>query len=207
MSAHSPAERSARVQRARILAAMTEIACESGPRTVTVEQLIARAGVSGITFDVLFGDTQACLIAAVDDAFARAGEQVVQAYELDQPWVERIRAAVQALLRFLEKEPAPARLCVLHALEGGPATLMRLHETTQALSRAIDAGGRTVAKRDVSPSRANEVVGEALGVIRARLTEQDPTPLSDLRDPLTEILVQPYLPSRPTGHVDDTRRE
>ena len=56
------------VQRARILAAMIEVASERGASEVTVSRVVARSGVSRRTFYDQFEDREDCLLAAFDQA-------------------------------------------------------------------------------------------------------------------------------------------
>jgi AcrR family transcriptional regulator len=73
-------EKVSEIQRARILAAMTEVAAERGAGNVTVAHVVSRSGVSRRTFYELFDDREACFLAAFDDALQRIAARVVGAY-------------------------------------------------------------------------------------------------------------------------------
>ncbi len=73
-------EKVSEIQRARILAAMTEVAAERGAGNVTVAHVVSRSGVSRRTFYELFDDREACFLAAFDDALQRIAVRVVGAY-------------------------------------------------------------------------------------------------------------------------------
>ncbi len=202
-----PAERSGRteaelparsrvseIQRQRLLSGMAQVAAERGAGTVTVAHIVARSGVSRRTFYELFSDREDCLLAALDQAIARAGEAVLPAYESSERWRERIRASLAALLRFFDEEPDMARLCVVESLGSGPRALERRTAIVALLIAAVD-GGRGEARRakDAPPLTAEGVVGAVLAVIHARLVEPRRKPLAPLTPALMSMIVQPYL--------------
>ena len=113
-------EKVSEIQRARILAAMTEVAAERGAGNVTVAHVVSRSGVSRRTFYELFEDREACFLAAFDEAAQQIAARVVPAYEAEKRWRERIRAGLAALLDFLDEEPQAGRLCVVESLAAGP---------------------------------------------------------------------------------------
>jgi len=179
-------------QRMRILAAIVRVSSEQGPEGTTVGRIISLAGVSRRTFYELFEDRSDCLLAAIEEAVALAGERVVAACETHERWVDRVRAGLFALLQFFDQEPQLARLCVVQSAAAGPATLARRRELLDQLARMIDQG-RSVARRQPPPLTAEGMVGGALGVIHSRLLEPDPGALIELLNPLMGFLVLPYL--------------
>jgi len=182
------------IQRARILAAMVEVAGERGAARATVAHVVGRSSVSRGTFYELFEDREDCFLAAFDDAIARIASVVVPAYERPSKWRARIRAALTALLELFDDEPGLGRLVVVESLGAGPRALERRR---RALARAIAAvdEGRREGKQDVGPPplTAEGVVGGALSVIHSRLSETKGGPLVELVGPLTSMIVLPYL--------------
>ena len=73
-------EKVSEIQRARILAAMTEVAAERGAGNVTVAHVVSRSGVSRRTFYELFDDRETCFLAAFDAAAQRIAARVLSAY-------------------------------------------------------------------------------------------------------------------------------
>jgi AcrR family transcriptional regulator len=208
-------------QRARLLAAMTEVAAERGAASVTVTDVVERAGVSRRTFYELFEDREACFLAALDDAIARVSGVVLDAYEPQAKWAERIRGALAALLVFLDTEPGVGRLLVVESLGAGPAAMERRSRVLAHAVAVVDEGRREArAGAGVTPLTAEAAAGAVLSVIHARL----PAPLRvspdmdrlasspagvdgpgaregasgrlvDLASPLMSMLVLPYLGS------------
>jgi AcrR family transcriptional regulator len=193
-STDSPRELVNNVQRLWILSAMAKITCEQGPQPVTVAQVIARAGVSRRKFYDLFDSCEDCFRATFEEAVALAAETVVPAYEAEDRWVVRMRAGLQALLAFFEQEPELAKVCVVHALQGSSPTLARRSEVLAKLAEAVEEGGTALpAVRQPLPLTAEGVVGAVLAVIHARLLDPKQKGLNDLLNPLTAMIVGPYL--------------
>ncbi len=202
------------IQRQRLLAGMAEVAAERGVGSVTVAHIVARSGVSRRTFYELFSDREDCLLAALDQAIARAASAVLPVYDDAGPrprsriphrgghpkghrqagWRERMRGALGALLQFFDEEPATARLCVVESLGAGPAALERRTRIVQVLIGAVEEG-RSEAKsgKDTPPLTGEGVVGAVLAVIHARLVIPNRKPLAPLTPALMSMIVQPYL--------------
>jgi AcrR family transcriptional regulator len=173
------------IQRARILAALVEVARECGAGRITVSHIVARSGVSRRTFYEMFEDRDACFLAAFQDAVQRAAVSVVPAFQGDGGvWRERVRAGLLALLEFLDEEPGLGGLCVVDALGAGPTALEYRARVVGVLVDAVEEGSAE-AKAGLSPSRltAEGVVGGVLAVLYARLAERLPTHTSAERPP------------------------
>jgi AcrR family transcriptional regulator len=190
-----PREHVSEIQRMRILSAMAEVASEKGAGSVTVAHVVTRAGVSRRTFYDLFADREECFLAAFEEAIDRVSAQVIEAYEAQSTWRERIRAGLWSLLVFLDEEPATARLCVVESLAAGPRVLERRAVVLRALVRAIDEGRSATGRKtaQLPPLTAEGVVGAVLSVIHTRLSEPRTRPLTGLLGELMGVIVMPYL--------------
>jgi AcrR family transcriptional regulator len=69
----------AEIQRARMVAALVEVARERGVSGVTVAHVVARSGVSRRTFYELFEDREDCFLAGFDLAVQGAARRVLPA--------------------------------------------------------------------------------------------------------------------------------
>jgi AcrR family transcriptional regulator/DNA-binding MarR family transcriptional regulator len=188
-------ERVVEVQRARVLAAMIDLAAIQGLAATTVGDVVSRAGVSRRTFYALFKDRDACFAAAFDHGVEELANFVIPAYEQERSWRDRMRVGLAALLQFLDDEPELGKLCVVSVLSGGEELLERRRRVLGVLQRAVDAG-RTEAPRGKAPPplTAEGVVGAVLAVIHARLAgDARPAPLGGLLAPLMAVIVLPYL--------------
>ncbi len=165
-------EKVSEIQRARILAAMTEVASERGAGNVTVAHVVSRSGVSRRTFYELFDDREACFLAAFDDAAQQIAARVLPAYAGEKRWRDRIRAGLAALLDFLDEEPLVGRLCVVESLAAGPLALERRAHIVEAVKRALEEGrAEGKGQREAPPLTAEGVVGAVSSVLHARLAE------------------------------------
>jgi AcrR family transcriptional regulator len=184
------------IQRARILAAMTEVVCERGAANATVAYVVDRAGVSRRTFYELFIDREDCLLAAFDEGIARVSRHVLAAYDPAAAWAERIRSALTALLGFLDAERGAGRLLIVEALGGGANALERRRRVLARIVAAVDEGRREgKAPSGATLLTAEGVVGAVLSVLHGRLSEDSPGRLVELAGPLMSIVVLPYLGS------------
>ncbi len=196
-----PREHVSEIQRMRILSAMAEVASAQGAGSVTVAHVVSRAGVSRRTFYDLFVDREECFLAAFEEAIGRGSALVIEAYEGETTWRERIRAGLWALLQLLDEDPATARLCIVESLAAGPRVLERRAVVLRALIQAVDEGrnaqpARAGARRKATtlpPLTAEGVVGAVLSVIHTRLSEPGTTPLTGLLGQLMGVVVLPYL--------------
>jgi AcrR family transcriptional regulator len=182
-------------QRVRMLRATAELVFECGYAEMSVGALVARAGVSRTTFYDYFEGREDCFLAAFDDALARLAEVAVAAYDEPGAWSERLRSAIEALLRFLEGEPALGSLVFADA--GGLTRATVIERRARALEKVVEAveEGRSEAGHDQEalPLTATGVVGGAISVVAARLAQRPPGELLALAGPLTGMIVLPYL--------------
>jgi AcrR family transcriptional regulator len=182
------------VQRLWILSAVAKIACEQGLGSVTVAQIMSRAGVSRSKFYELFENREDCFLQTFEEAVALLAKRVLPAYESQDSWTARMRAGMGALLQVFDEAPELAGVCVVHALEAGPQTLARRGEVLERLAEAVDEGRRAPrAGTQLEPVVAEGVVGGVLAVIHARLLQADGRALIDLSKPLMFMIVLPYL--------------
>jgi AcrR family transcriptional regulator len=180
------------------LLAISEVVAGGGVEAATVGRVCEQAAVSRRTFYELFSDRDDCLLAAFDQAIERLGHSVAPAYNAPGHWQERVRAALTTLLELLDANPDIARLCVIEAPRAGPPVLERRRRVLETLATAIDEGREQArAGTEPPPLTAQGVVGGAIAVIHARLTEHSPSgaskPLVELTNPLMAMIVHPYL--------------
>jgi AcrR family transcriptional regulator len=82
---------------------------------------------------------QDCPDAVFEQAVAIATKRVSAAYDTQAKWVDRMRAAVLALLELLDEERELARLCAGLAV-ASPVMRMRRGEVLDELTPIIDQG-------------------------------------------------------------------
>jgi AcrR family transcriptional regulator len=187
-------ERVIEIQRARILAAMVQESSERGAGNVTVAHVVARAGVSRRTFYELFEDREDCFLGAFDDAVSRVSRHVLQTYDPDAQWIERIRTSLGSLLSFLDVERGAGQLLIVGSLGAGYRALRRRQGCIAQIVALIDEGAREAkAGTELPPLTAEGIVGGVLSVLHARLLEDSDESLLVLTGPLMSMIVLPYL--------------
>jgi AcrR family transcriptional regulator len=192
---------------------MAEEVAIRGVSSVTVARVIARARVSRRLFYELFADIEDCLLATLDWGLAQARVVAVEAYSAERGWLEGIRAALAALLRFFDEQPLLAQLCIVHAAGGGPRVLERRSLMIAEVSGVVDRGrAQTSGNHVLSPVVAEGVVGAVLAVLYTRLLARPPAPggdfdwsleegprLIDLYGELMSLITLPYLGAAAAG--------
>jgi AcrR family transcriptional regulator len=181
------------IQRARMLTAMIQAACEQGGGNVTIAQVVACAGVSRRTFYELFNDREDCFLAALDEALARTARRVIPAYEVNVRWREKMRASLTALLELFDEKPHLGRFVVVESLAAGARALQCRQRMLTTVMRAVQEGGLKARGRAPGPLVAEATVGAVLSVIHTRLLQPEPGPLVELVNPLMSTIVLPYL--------------
>jgi AcrR family transcriptional regulator len=180
--------------RARIYRALAAAVSERGLRSLMLEDVAARAGVSPERLGEQFADVEECFLAAFEWCSRRAGTAMAEAFAGERRWVEGVRAALAALLELIEWEPELARLWIVYSLGAGPPVLRRRAEAIAALCEYLDRGRFEAAVRAEPPAiTAEGVLGALLAILQARLLAPDPAPPSELLGELMSLIVLPYL--------------
>jgi AcrR family transcriptional regulator len=156
-------------QRARMLEAMAGAVAERGYATVTVADVVARAGVSRKTFYEHFSDKEACFLAAYDLGASVLLEEITEAFAGTGTWEQRMEAGARAFLDTLAEYPSFARTFLLEAPAAGPAALERraaVHARYAELLRAA------LKERPDLPEPAPEVALVAIAGINEVVAER-----------------------------------
>ena len=111
-------------QRARLLAAITDVVADKGYAAATVADVVRAAGVSRTTFYEQFSSKEACFLEAYERGVERLLEDVRDAvHATDGGWRTQLRAGVRAYLRGLAAEPRFTRTYLLEIHAAGQAAL------------------------------------------------------------------------------------
>jgi AcrR family transcriptional regulator len=177
-----------------MLKAAGEVVSEHGYGGMSVAIVVTRAGVSRETFPACFENCEDCFLAAFDEALAQMAGVMAPAYEGQGRWSERLRAALAALLGFLEYEPTIGSLVFVDALGAGPRILQHRARVLEKLRGVIEEGQSQARPGRVPPPLTAEgVVGGVLAVLHARLIQTHRARLIALVGPLMGMIVLPYL--------------
>ncbi len=200
-----PADLVRAIQRERLLAAMIKTVTEIGYNTLTVQNVLTRAGISRPTFYEQFEDKEDCFLAAFDAAAARMRERLEAAVADAGPsWRERLRSGIAELLHFIVEEPEEARMVIVEARASSPAGLRRRDEMLDHYAACIDALIRDDLDQSPSAIAAAGVVGGIESVLYARLQKGETDQLDSLLPSLMYFAVLTYAGEKVAGgELDD----
>ncbi|MGH2847196.1 MAG: TetR/AcrR family transcriptional regulator, partial [Thermoleophilaceae bacterium] len=181
-------------QRERILAAVADVISAASYAEMTVEDVIAGAGVSRRTFYEHFQNKEEAFLAAYDEAAARLLDAVRTAYESRAGFAERMRAGIEAFLGLLAANPAFARMCIVEVMAAGPEAVQRRNGAMAAFAAMIEQNALELLG-DPPPSAltAETVVGGIYDVIYTRILEGEIAQLPALAPDLVYAGLLPYV--------------
>lgn len=182
------------MQRARILEAMTEIVAERGLHGTTIAAVAKQARVSRQTFTDAFGSVEQAFVALVEQVTEWPASLIAEAFQGGEDWRASILAGLEALLVFLDSEPALARVCVVDALAGPQPALEHRARLLQPLILLVDSVRDTLPRGQQPPAiTAEAVVVSVAGLLHARLVSRQAPPFTKLLGELAEQMVFPFL--------------
>jgi AcrR family transcriptional regulator len=177
-------------QRARILDAMKALAGERGYHDASIADVIKRAGVTRKAFYKLFDDKEQCFIQAYERDLARLLTLTLEAFETQDEWADRVRAALSALLHALARDPAAARLCFIEVMTAGPRAIAARNEAMRGFTIVFDTG-RLEDDRARPPALALNMVGGMSEIIHREIASGR---AEDLPNVLPDLMYTSVLP-------------
>jgi AcrR family transcriptional regulator len=190
-----PSDLVSAIQRERLLAAMLRATAQLGYRELSVQDVLERAGVSRPTFYEHFENKEACFLAAFDTAAARLRERLETAGEGGETWRERLRSALEELLRFVNEEPDAAMALIVDARAACPPALLRRDELLDHFASCLDTQVRAESPGGGTPSAiaAAGIVGGIEALLYSRLNRGETEGIESLLPSLMYFAVLPYV--------------
>ena len=173
----------ARNQRARLYGAMIESVSQRGYQATTVAHVIGLAGVSRRAFYELFSNKEQCFLATYDIVVARARKRVLDAWQQERGWANRLHAGCKALLDDVAADPKGPRLVLVDSLGIGPKARERMQLAGFTFERLV-AGAFQKAPDGVGFPRLTSrgIVGGVRHVVFMRMLEHRERELYTLTD-------------------------
>jgi AcrR family transcriptional regulator len=189
-----PSDLVSAIQRERLLAGMLRATAQLGYRELSVQDVLERAGVSRPTFYEHFENKEDCFLAAFDAAAARLRQRLEAAGEEGETWRERLRAALEQLLRFVNEEPDAAMTLIVDARAACPPALLRRDELLDHFASHLDTQVRAEAPAGEAPSAiaAAGIVGGIEALLYSRLNRGETGDIESLLPSLMYFAVLPY---------------
>jgi AcrR family transcriptional regulator len=182
-------------QRQRIMAALADAVKARGYPDVTVEDVIARAGVSRRTFYDQFGNKQEAFLAAYDEVTSQLMDNIMVALRSGTTFEESVERSLEAFLYYLAVEPAFAHMCIVDALAAGPAAIERRNGIIRTFHDLFERAAETLGERP-PPLTSETVVNAIHGVVYSRIAEDRCDELPGLLPDLLYSSLLPYLGQR-----------
>ncbi|HEY5942309.1 MAG TPA: TetR/AcrR family transcriptional regulator [Solirubrobacterales bacterium] len=190
-----PSELIRAIQRERLIVAMLSAAADLGYLETNVQDVIDRAGVSRPTFYEHFSNKEDCFLAAFDTSAERLRKRVDSAArEGGDVWRDRVRFSLEALLRFVSREPDTARTMVVEARAASAAAVRRRVELMDEFARCLESQARKLLPdgRSHTSLTASGIVGGVESLLYSRLCKQEYDQLEALLPSLMYFVVLPY---------------
>jgi AcrR family transcriptional regulator len=177
-------------QRERIMAAVAQTAAEFGYAEMSVEAIIARAGVSRRTFYEHFKNKEDAFLAAYDAVVRRQARHIRRAYFEETTVRDRLRAGIRAYLQFTASEPDLARMCIVEVLAAGPRAMARRTAAMRMFAEIIEDNIHELLPGCRRAALAAEtIVGGIHEVVLSRVLADRIDELPDLADDLLAAIL------------------
>jgi AcrR family transcriptional regulator len=192
-------------QRARLMAALTELLAEHGYAGVRIGELAQRAGVSRATFYEHFSDKQECLLAAYDHFATTLLTAMTADLDPDTPWSAFIDIALDGYLGTLERDSTAARAFIVEM--DGAGTIARRSRRDGIHAFAALRAHRHATIREHFPSLGplSEQVWLALALAVRELVrealEGEPTPKLTQLAPSIRTLITAVIEGAAAAHI------
>lgn len=182
-------------QRTRLLQAAVDLGIERGFASLTLTDIVGRAGVARSTFYVHFSDKQDCFLAAFDYAAALVFERVLT---LELPALGEhatpAHAYTAVLLELALEEPGLVRLVAADAEALGPVAAERQREIRGQLADGLVALRDDLRRADpsmepITQLRALAIVGALSEMFRHALYASGPEGIPALEPELATVLL------------------
>jgi AcrR family transcriptional regulator len=182
-------------QRERILAAVAEATSAKGYVEMSVEDILKVAGLSRRTFYDHYKGKEDAFLAAYDEVTSQLLAKVLEAFEANESFIERVRECLRAFLEFVASEPAFADMCIVEVMAAGPEAVHRRNATMNAMAHLIQqAANDSLPKRGRPPELVAEtIVGGIYEVVYARVLQDRTAELPELLPDLIFSMLLPYV--------------
>jgi AcrR family transcriptional regulator len=142
----------------RIRGALLDLSFERGYASITLPDLLERAGIEEAAFRDHFEDLEDCFCVALEEIRGHLLERIERAADRQECWRERIRAAGYVLWRFLREDERVTHLAAIEARRAGERPQRLLSETLDRLVNLLDEGRKEYEGREqLSRATAEEL--------------------------------------------------
>lgn len=153
-------------QRRRLRAATIDLVAERGYANVTVRALAKHAGVSTRTFYRHFANADDCLGYACESTLDCTLRRMDDASSRHSDWEERVRVAIESMMRDFGRQPDASSVSLVEAYAGGPSVMARMNTMTGTIAELLSS---LLSDAPAAPPRrlVSGMVAGALRIARA----------------------------------------
>ncbi len=159
--------------------------------------MVSRAGLSQCDFDAEFTSAEDCFLATLKRGHELVAQALLDAVQEQTHWLVRVRQGLLSVLRFLDSQPAWARVLVIETAAGGVRALELRERGLARVAELLERGSpEPPSGRGLAVQRgltAELVIGGVFSVIHARMLRHRGMPLIELAPSLMSLIVLPYL--------------
>src|SRR5205807_7498494 len=157
-------------QRQRMLDAVADVVSMAGYAAMSVEDIIATAGVSRRTFYDTFKGKEEAFLTAYDEIGAQLFERVQEAYASSDTFAAGVVGCLRAFLEFVAAEPRYAEMSIVEALAAGPEAIERRNAVMKTLAQLLYKGAQPVPGGNRPPELVAEtIIGGIYEIVHSRV--------------------------------------
>lgn len=188
--------------RERICEATLDLVSECGYEGVTVDEVVARAGVGRPDFERLFAGREQLYVSLFEQLAGEFEDDVLTAFRAHDAWRDSLRACAYAAARWLRDHPREIGFGVFQMLAAGDLAQVHRESQLQRMVDLIDLGRQELDDPDsMGRGVAEGVIGSIYGLLVKELQDGDGVAAAEGYVPeMMYLAVRPYL-----GH--DVARE
>jgi AcrR family transcriptional regulator len=186
----------ARNQRQRLISGLTQGLYEVGYQKTTVSLIGQRAAVSKSDFYKHFESKDDCFIAAYDAAIERIRGQLAAACEEaeGEEWSQRVRGAIETLLKLFAAEPALASIALVEGLRAGRGVYDRYQVAIESFVELMRRSEPPRVEGGQVPEATDEAIVGGIGaMLGRRVLAGETEQLTDLFPEILEFVLAAYL--------------
>jgi AcrR family transcriptional regulator len=170
-----------------------EVAGRFGYAELTVDRIIARAGVSRPVFYRLFADRERCYLHGYEELAPVLVGRLVEACAAAASWREGVTAALELLGRFMVAEPDLAGGLIGQVGGAGAAAVAARERLTPHLTAALWRAGERPPPLSPPPRAAEFVLAAIESTAVAALGRRDPTEFTQRIPDLSALAAAIFL--------------
>jgi AcrR family transcriptional regulator len=191
-------------RRELILAAMIRVVGSKGYKATSVADVIEEAGTSRTTFYKHFEDKHDCFLAAYDMLVEQVFAEVIANCDGNQPWLERVRRGLAAIVELFALDPKLARTAVVEVAAAGADARQRHWNAVARFTEYLEDGRELADGRELPENISLMSAGAVSGLIFDELLAGRAAELPALLPDLLFAMLVPYI--GPRAAADEMRR-